>query len=170
VIYDNTINYVNSYYGQQQGAESLDDLHSIAGGALCSFTVGYNEPTAGVVDLTVRIYNNNTEDSPPGGLVGGPWTITGLPSGANSVILTLDTSPLLPQDVWFGVQFSTSSAGLLIADPPAIGTSHDYFYEEAAGYLSFGGNPKANFFIRLDTELATPLQSTTWGTIKSLYR
>ncbi|NNF05768.1 MAG: hypothetical protein HKN21_03320 [Candidatus Eisenbacteria bacterium] len=167
-VYDNSSNFTGQFYSAQSGSESIDDLHGLESGALCEFNFGYNEPGPGPVDATITFYANDGSDLPPISTIAGPYNVTGLPSGANDVTVTVPAGPVISKDVWMGVQFSTSSAGLLINDPPVVGASDDYFYEDG-NYFSFGGNPQANFWLYFEVELAVPVEKSTWGGIKQLH-
>jgi len=172
VIYDNRVNFSGSFYSSQDGAEAIDDLHGIEGGGLCSFWFGYNAPGSGPVQATVTFYSNPAgADNPPESIVAGPFVTTGLPSGANEIEVTVPGGTPVSQDLWMGVKLSTISAGLLIADPPVVGTSHDYFYEvPPGGYFFFGGAPRANFYLGVKVDLLVPVRPTGWGGLKSRYR
>ncbi|MDW8322202.1 MAG: PEP-CTERM sorting domain-containing protein [Armatimonadota bacterium] len=61
--------------------------------------------------------------------------------------MTLPSPLTAPQDLWIGFSFSTTDAGLLIYDPPTVGTSHNLFTLNNAGPYWFGGNPRANFYL-----------------------
>lgn len=147
-LYDNTGNPANVYYSAQGGAEAIDDVHCAARGALDSLVLEYIDPaTGGTFSATVTLYAN------PGGLdlgtpaLAGPFVVHGLPRGRGIVSIPLGQLSV-EADLWVGVQFSSTTAGLVIHSVPAIGHSHDVYLENG-GFYWFGGEPKANFGLRL---------------------
>jgi hypothetical protein len=170
-VYDNSATFTGFYYSEQNGAEAIDDLHMLELGGLCSFTFGYNKPGGGGFDAFVTFYANETGDTPPSVVLAGPYPINGLPGGANAITVNIEDGPFLGNNVWMGVSFSDPTAGLLVYDPPVIGSSDDYFYEfPANSYLFFGGDPVANFYLRVSLELATPVEPSSWGSVKTRHR
>ncbi len=148
-FYDNTGNPANMYYSAQGGAEAIDDLHLVSGGTLDSLTFEYYDPApSGTLSATVNVYAN------PGGLdleaapLAGPFTSAGLPRGRRSVTIPLNPRPVVTAHLWVGVRFTSATAGLILNSVPAAGSSHD-LYLENAGFYWFGGDPKANFGLRL---------------------
>ncbi len=73
-------------------------------------------------------------------------------------------------DLWMGVSFSDPSVGMWLHDTPQIGTSDDLYWNITTGAQeSFVGGPVANFVTRVTVDLPTPVESTTWGKVKSQY-
>jgi hypothetical protein len=95
-----------------------------------------------------------------------------MPTGTNIIHFVPEPGRVvLPADVWMGVSFTTLNAGLMIYDPPTVGTSHDLFYLDPPGELYwFGGSPHANFCLQVQCTEASAVESSTWGTIKAMYR
>jgi len=54
-------------------------------------------------------------------------------------------------DCGWGVRFTSTTAGFLLNDAPAMGTSHDYYWEGGQLYY-FGGAPVANFSMAVDVD------------------
>ncbi len=165
--------YNSGWYTSSPGTNSaLDDLHMAAGGVLTGFDFGYIKTTAGTTTATVTFYANDANNTAPSLLVAGPYVVTGLPSGTNAWHVEVGDSNVLGKDVWMGVAFATTSTGHLIYNPPTLGTSADYWYQFAptAGYNTFGGNPRANFYSAVYTASATPVAPASWGGIKQLFR
>lgn len=165
--------YNSGWYTSSPGTNSaLDDLHMTTGGVLTGFDFGYNKTTAGTTAATVTFYANDANNTAPTTLVAGPYTVSGLPSGINSWHVDVSDGKVIGRDVWMGVAFSTTSTGHLIYNPPTVGTSADYWYQFAptAGYNTFGGNPKANFYSAVYVASVTPVAPATWGGIKKLFR
>jgi hypothetical protein len=147
-LYDNTGNPANTYYSAQGGAEAIDDLHLGAGGTLDSVAFEYFDPaTGGTFSATVNLYAN------PGGMdlatlpLAGPYTIGALPRGRRAVAIALP-GLAIESSLWVGVRFTSSTAGLVIKSTPSVGSSHDYYLENGNFYW-FGGDPRANFGLRL---------------------
>lgn len=148
-LYDDTGNPANTYYSAQGGAEALDDLHMNAAATIDSLVFEYYDPAiGGTFSATANLYND------PSGLdlgatrIAGPFTVTSLPRGRKVVAIALPHVATPGSSVWVGVQFSSTTAGLVLKDVPSVGSSHD-LYLENGGFYWFGGHPKANFGIRL---------------------
>lgn len=172
LVFSNT-SYNSGWYTSSPGTNSaLDDLHMTAGGVLSGFDFGYNKTTAGTAGATITFYANDANNTAPSVVVAGPYAVTGLPSGTNAWHVDVTDAKVIGKDVWMGVAFTTTSTGHLVYSPPTIGTSADFWYQFAptAGYNTFGGNPKANFYCGVYTVGATPVAPATWGGIKSLFR
>lgn len=150
-IYDNTVTAGPDWYAAQAGAEAIDDLHATASGSVTSVRFRYHEPNAASAPFTatVRFYTN------PGGgdatltAVGPAFTVSDLAAGSGLVTLPITGGPVVGPHLWMGVQFSSPTAGLRLAGPPAAGSSHDLFVE-SGGFYNFGGSPAANFALRVD--------------------
>jgi hypothetical protein len=148
-LYDNTGNPANTYYSSQGGAEAIDDLHLSSQGILDSLVFEYYDPVVGgSFSATATLYGN------PAGLdlgtspFAGPFVRSGLPRGRGIVSIALPPGLASASHVWVGVQFSSTTAGLVINSVPSTGSSHD-LYLENGGFYWFNGNPKANFGVRL---------------------
>jgi hypothetical protein len=148
-IYDNTGNPANVYYVAQGGNEAIDDLHLGSRATLESVTFEYYDPAVGGgFSATVNLYAN------PGGLdlgtvpLAGPFVVGELPRGRRAITITLPHALQVDASVWMGVRFSSTTAGLIINNVPAVGMSHD-LYLENGGFYWFGGDPRANFGLRL---------------------
>jgi hypothetical protein len=157
--------------------EYADDCHLTFAGELFGFTIGYYEPSAPSVTATVTFYANSAVDDVLGAPVAGPYVFSNLPgAGINVISLTPPDNPSLPQDVWFAVQFDPPTAGLVNSPlpSPTVGVSHNIFLDTGftppPGLVWFGGDPLANFMIEIQLSGATPVQQSSWGKIKHLYR
>ena len=156
LAYDNLLGDGTQYYAGQGGHEALDDLHGVEAGDLGAVTFRYYDPgSPGTSGAYVTVYAN------PGGLdagatpVAGPVYVGGLVSG---VVATAGASfpgiDPVGADLWVGVRFTSDTAGLVLHDTPSVGTSHDHYREEG-NLFWFGGDPVANFSLRL--ELGVPV-------------
>lgn len=167
VIYDNTAFISTSTYYNQQNNEILDDLHGVSSGAISSITIAYFAP-AGPTNATLTVYGNDAVDTGIGAVVAGPFVANGLPAGANVVTITVPGGAPVGPDMWLGVSFSGLDDGLIVADPPVIGSSHDYFFNAGTGQLLFfNGNPVANFGMAIETDVMVPVEAKTWSGIKN---
>jgi hypothetical protein len=149
-IYANVTTASGYYFPAGGGIEVADDLHMISAGSMVQFVFGYYDPVGADTSATVSFYTNDPADStlPPTGLITS-YNVTGLP-GAGAWLLTVPVSAqALPQDVWMGVTFQTGNPGLLMYNPPTVGSSHDIF-AMLGGLYWFGGNPVANFAMEVD--------------------
>jgi len=153
VVYDNTNNASTEYYTGQAGAEAVDDLHGVGAGVLTGIRFGYRDPaaTGTTFGAEITIYDN------PGGLdanlvrVYGPVTVNNLAEGVHTVVVPTVGGPSVGPDLWVGVRFTSTTAGLLLNDAPLVGTSHDYYWEGGQLYY-FGGAPVANFSLAVDVD------------------
>jgi hypothetical protein len=156
--------------------EYADDCHLTLAGGLLNFSIGYFEQSAPSVSVTVTIYQNDAANTTLGPVLAGPYVFSGLPGGFNVVTLTPPDSPFISKDVWFAVQFDPPTAGLVNAPPPSptLGSSADIFLDTGLtpppGLVFFGGDPLANFMIEIQLDSAVPVQESSWGEIKNLYR
>jgi hypothetical protein len=157
--------------------EYADDCHLTMGGALQCFTIGYFEPSAPNVDVTVTLYGNDASDGNLLAAVAGPYVFTGLPGGFNVVTLTPPDTPTIPVDVWFAVSFTPDTAGLVNspAPSPTTGVSHDIFLDTGLtpppGLVFFGGDPLANFMISIEiVDETVGVEQSSWSAIKTLFR
>lgn len=144
--YSNTTNSTNYYYPGGAGAIVADDVHRTSSLPIGQVTFAYYAPTD-APDVTLYIYENIGDFTLPAPLIAsyGLGTLNG--SGAWIYTITLPAPLTAPADLWIGFSFSAADAGLLIFDPPTVGTSHDLFTRNNGGPYWFGGNPVANFYL-----------------------
>lgn len=154
--YDNTVNGPLSYLPQfDAGGMVADDVHRTSSDPIGMITFGYYSPNT-VVDAILAVYANDSEDK-TASLI-DYYELTGLPIGAYVIDIGLATPLVAPQDMWIGLVFSDANAGLMVYDPPVVGTSHDIFVIDTNGDGAidetgyFGGvggpdDPMANFCI-----------------------
>jgi hypothetical protein len=149
VLYDNTGNPLNTFYAAQGGAEALDDLHLVSAGRVDSLVFEYFDPAVGgTLTATASIYDNPGGFDLGGPLLAGPFVAASLPRGRKAVAIALPVGLNVGADLWVGIRFSSTTAGVVLHDVPSIGSSHD-LYLENGGFYWFGGDPRANFGIRL---------------------
>jgi hypothetical protein len=148
ILYDN-FGSPGTYYGGQGGNEAIDDLHLPAVGTLDTLLLQcYDPPGPGTYSATVTLYDNPSGLDLATGTVLGSYVVAGIARGDQIVAVPLSDAPAVPADLWVGVQFSSTTAGLVIHDVPSVGTSHD-LYLENGDFYDFDGSPKANFALRL---------------------
>lgn len=164
------------YHPAGAGVEIADDLHMTAPGHLCGIDFAYFKSTPGTTGAAIAFYANDPSDSiQPFMLLAGPYVVSNLPSGVNTIHVDLEPGtgpPDLSQDIWLGISFSTDSTGLLLADPPTLGSSHDLFFWTPPGeFTEFCDGLVGNFYLAVYTgEFTVPTATTTWGKLKQLYR
>jgi len=154
------------------GIEVADDLHTTLTEpqAICGFDFGYFNPGAGQVTATVTVYANSAFDPDKGAPIAGPYVIHGLPPGANAFHIDVVGGIVQPH-VWLGVAFDDGVTGLLSFGPPTLGSSHDAIWLTPPGVsANYGGQPPADVFLGLYSSPSTPVQPSTWGNLKVLYR
>lgn len=144
--YSNTTNPTNFYFAGGAGAIVADDVHRTTSLPLGAITFAYYAPTA-APDVTMYIYENIGDFTLPAPLIASYSLGTLAGSGAWIYTVALPSPLTASADLWIGFSFSAGDAGLLIFDPPTIGTSHDLFMLNNTGVYWFGGNPRANFYL-----------------------
>lgn len=176
LLYSNTTNLSGYYFPAGAGVEVADDLHMVGQGHLCGIDIGYFKESPGVTSAAVAFYvNDATDGMSPFMLLAGPYVLSNLPSGVHFMHLDLEPGtgiPDLTQDVWLGVSFCTDSTGLLMSDPPTLGSSHSGFYWTPPGeYTPLCDGSPGNFCLAVyANEFTVPTDATTWGRLKQLYR
>ena len=115
----------------------LSTTSGYSGGWVDGFTLAYYDPAGGTAlsQVEVLFYENdpNSPDFPggdPASLLLGSYTLTDLPGdGAHVIAVDVSDSPLLvPEHVWVEFDFTNSpEAGLVLFDPPTVGSSADLF-------------------------------------------
>ena len=154
------------------GIEVADDLHTTLTEtqAICGFDFGYFNPGAALVTATVTVYGNGEFDPGKGAPIAGPYVIAGLPPGANAFHFDVVGGIVQPH-VWLGVAFDDGATGLLSYGPPTLGSSHDVVWLTPPGVATnYGGQPPADVFLGLYSSPSTPVQPSTWGSLKATYR
>lgn len=153
----------NEFYLPQSetGVAYGDDLHLTAEGWMDGFTFVYYDPEGGTAlsQVDVLIYENdpNNSDFPggdPGSTLLGTFNVTDLPGdGAHIVAVDVSANPLLvPQDIWIEFDFADSvEAGLVLFDPPTVGSSVDLFEVHGVDVFVFGYPYIANFGLEITT-------------------
>lgn len=176
-IYSNLQNAASLYYPAGAGVELADDLHMVMPGHLCAVDFGYYKATPGTTGAAIAFYANDALNSiQPFMLLAGPYVVNDLPTGTNLIHLELEPGtgmPDLMQDIWVGISFSTDETGLLVSNPPELGTSEDLYYITPPGQATTFCDPElvANFCLAVyANEFTVPAATTTWGTLKQLYR
>ena len=141
----------------------LDDVGRVTpGGALIKqIDIVFFNANNFAVNATLYVY-----DATAGGLVGNLLFTATIPNIPNGLFqLQFGTPPIGggQQNLWIGLAASAGNAGMVLspAPYPTVGTSQDVFAWDRNGngvigtdeYFFFGGNPVANFAIRV---LAVP--------------
>jgi hypothetical protein len=179
VVYDNTVTPTGFYSGDQiaagatTGTERGDQI-TLAGArrtAVRFDAMVYNPDAAGSGTARVRLYNfpagGGTDPSGSGPVL---WDSGAVPQafglGANTLSFTVPNVVVPNEFVWTVTYTLDAPAGAngfgpLMNDPPAVGTSDDFFWENdpAAsppwGQFFFGGAPVANFGAKVFARAAT---------------
>jgi hypothetical protein len=158
----------NEFYLPQTetGVPYGDDLHLTAGGWMDGFTFAYYDPAGGTAlsQVDVLFYENdpNNSDFPggdPGSALLGSYTVSDLP-GDGGYIVSVDVSDsplLLPEDIWIEFDFSDSpEAGLVLYDPPTVGSSTVVFEVHGDDVFVFGYPYVGNFGLEITTGEGEP--------------
>ncbi len=165
------LTFGSSYYANSNVTGAYgDDCHLALSGPLIDFTIGYFSPS-GAVDCLITFHSNNAANTTFGAIEAGPYIVTGLPGGANTVTITPPDTPALSTDVWYTIQFSLGDAGLIIAGAaPTVGTSDDVFVDvDALSLLFFGGSPVANFALAISLDQPVPTKELSLGALKQQF-
>lgn len=149
-VYDNPASPDSSYYAGQSGAEAIDDLHMLGGGLLVEVRVEYFDPNLAQTPFgaEIQLYDNPTGNDDDIAFIGAPYTVSGLAPGTGTAVFDLTDLPAVGRDIWIGVRFDSPTAGVRLNANPTVGSSHDLYLEEGRFYF-FGGDPVANFAVRV---------------------
>jgi len=158
-VYDNTVNGPTGAYSTAPDAEIGDVLLMTGGDVLDDLVFSvYNSSQStsplSTADLLIQFYNSDPVHGAyvyTGGLVvddaslnldPGYFRLVTFSNLADLGILLADEVlvTLMVNDVTGGAEF----VGQVLYDPPAVGSSDDYFFEDG-GWYWFNGNPIANF-------------------------
>ncbi|MFQ3610701.1 MAG: PEP-CTERM sorting domain-containing protein [Fimbriimonadales bacterium] len=133
----------------------LDDVNRVSTAAIKRIDIAFANLNQFAVDATLYVY-----DTDAGGAVNNllyTSTVTGIPNGLS--ILSFGTPGIASgiSSLWIGVSASATQAGMLLHNPPSLGTSADVFAWDRNGntvvesneYFFFNGNPVANFAIQV---------------------
>ncbi len=145
--YSNTTTPTGYYFAGQTGDIVADDVHRTTSLPIAQVSFAYFAPGA-APDVTMYIYDNIGDINLPAPLIASYNLGTLAGSGVWAYTVTLPTPLSAPADLWIGFSFSVANTGLLIYNPPTIGTSHDLFTINNAGPWWFGGDPVANFYLQ----------------------
>ncbi len=169
--YSNMVNFAY-YYPAGSGKEVIDDLHLTGSGDLCGFSFTYTSANSATTDATVTFYANDGPGGSPGSVVAGPFYYYGLPRSNHPFSAQVPEGvSVIGPIIWLGVSFTEPTTGLLLANPPSIGASDDLFYQRPEeSFMSFGGNPVANFTLTVQIDSPSPIRVSSWGAIKTIYR
>jgi uncharacterized protein (TIGR03382 family) len=179
LVYDNTQNFSLGVRTQTLGNTVRDDLQIVGDGIIDEVTFSIfngdvNTYAGGsvTIDFNVRVPNftigaslgSLTVDLAGLDLVSNGvalFTLTGL----EGLGITLSSNA----DIWAGLTYNDAGGladpnalGQALFDPPAVGTSNDFFLDETSP-LFFGGSPVANFGWAITTVVPTPGAATLLG-------
>jgi len=131
------------------------------------------EPESHPVNFTIAFYANDATDTGLGALRGGPYVIGPIRWGTYRVHVTMtDSVPVrLDRDAWFAASIASPTAGLVLADPPLVGASHDLYFDSGLGRMGQFIGAAANFHLRVFVEPEPlPVTQTSWSAVKALFR
>lgn len=172
LVYSNT-NYSAGYiFSAGAGVQFADDIHLTLPGRLTQFFFFFVEPEPTPIRFTVAFYANDAGDTGIGARLGGPYVLGPFRWGAYRVHATVQHDTVqLDRDAWFGVSIASPSAGLVLADAPFVGASHDLYYDWGLGRTGRFSGAAANFYLQVFVVPETvPVTPSTWSAVKSLFR
>ncbi|MBE3097194.1 MAG: PEP-CTERM sorting domain-containing protein [Planctomycetes bacterium] len=151
IIYDNLQNVTGRYFGTPL---EVGDEVTLAGTAreVTEFRVILYAPAPVTIDPSLNFYEN---DGPLGEPQTWIWGATWLDVSFESVQTLIFPIPnvLVPDTFTWTFTSTHPSAGVLLNDPPTVGSSGDYVWTYEAGAWTasdFGGDPVANLAARID--------------------
>jgi hypothetical protein len=109
----------------------MDDVHRTTSQDLVGITFAYvsQYATTNTIDAFIGVYGNDPNDN-----IVNPidyYHLTGLAvNGAYIYSIEIDPLATNSADLWIGIGFNDSNAGLIVCGPPSVGTSHDVFLVE----------------------------------------
>ena len=197
-IYDNTTTYggYNLNGGAElQGTNTItrlvaDDIHLIGTPPFCPTTIYFSVHNANGVVVSarprIRFYSADGTGGGPGTVIAAySFNPISLPIGPNMYYFTPLGLSIASNNIWVGMTFDNNGGtgatlaelnnlGMVLADPPTVGSSTDtYFSTTAAGSFNssnplgslgnFSGSPVANFlfgFSACTTATSVTSQST----------
>lgn len=143
------------YFAGGVNLRVLDDVNRVSTQPIKQIDILFFNANAFPVDATLYVYDRDAN-----GFVNNllfTSTITGIPNGA--YILGFGTPGIAAgiSNLWIGLSATATQAGMIMHNPPSLGTSADVFAWDRNGstiietneYFFFGGNPVANFAIRV---------------------
>ena len=150
------------------GFELSDDVHMVAGGFVNRFQVAYVEPVPQLVHF-LCVFRANTPANTPGDVIAGPYLVPNRIQGVHTLELTLAIPQPLTNRVWFGMAFSTNSAGPVLSGLPTIGTTSNVLYDVDRGRSVTLQTGPSSFYLRLWVLEPVAVEETTWSAVKELY-
>ncbi len=155
--YDNfsPTNQYQFYFPGGVNLRVLDDVNRATGLPIKQIDILFFNANSFTVDATLYVYDTDASGAVNNLLFTS--TITGIPNGVS--LLSFGT-PGIAQGItnlWIGLSATATQAGMVMHNPPSLGSSNDVFawdrngntIIEANEYFFFGGNPVANFAIRV---------------------
>lgn len=142
VIYDNSVNYLGQfYYAANEFGDQIQFSTATTERTITDFKVEYYlDPATSDNNETaqLRLYRNDGVGQSPGTLLydTGTFSIQSGASGINHIYvqnMNLRVQDGLTWTVLFGGIDAGDTAGLLLFDPPTVGSSFDDFWENSGG-------------------------------------
>ncbi len=169
LVYSNTIDPITRWFHPGNAAAGFwvaDDISTIAEGG---FNLGSYEITTGATagsgayDVTIELWDGNPCQLTSHPIGGTAIMIPGVPDGIlNTLSVDFPARPVIPQDLFMKVTFSTDAAGWMIAETAESGFSDNSFsanldttgngVPDRCGLFAFGQPPaasQASFWARI---------------------
>jgi len=151
IIYNNLQNVTGYYYPT---AMEVGDEVALAGTAreVTEFRVMLYAPAAVTIDASLDFYQNDGPlGKPQTWIWGATWQ--GVSFGGVQTLVFPIPNVLVPDTFTWTFTGTDPSAGVLLNDPPTVGSSGDYLWMYESGAwtaVDFGGTPVANMAVRIE--------------------
>jgi hypothetical protein len=154
VDYSNNF-YWHGWYRVGGGVLAVDDVHRTSSLDIVGADFVYASESGTDSTATLFFFSNpGGLDDPTQAAFLASYDVGPVAPGWTLVHYDLPAPLPAPQDLWMGLRFGNDTVSLVLADPPAIGTSHDLFARDTngdnvlEGPYWFGGDPVASFGLR----------------------
>ena len=149
--YENLTTGLGYYYPGGAGVLVVDDVHRTTSADIVGFGFAYYNANTTDTAASAYFYTNTGDFDVANATLLASYDLGLVPAGAWIYTVDLPAPLAAPSDLWLGLKFGDANVGLIMFDPPTVGTSDNLFAKDTngdgvlEGPYWFGGNPVANF-------------------------